>query len=340
MSSPQLSSGLSPARKLRMALLFMAMLVIVGAFSFSVVEDISFLNALYMTVITLTTVGYGDFTPHSTDSKVLAMGLIILGFFGAAAIMTFLGQFAIETQFRELVMRRKMDNKIKKLTNHYLIAGFGRVGRRVAVEFARRGVPFLIIEADPQCINREIDSGMLFLQGDATDEDVLKQANIDDAHTLISTLPQEAQNVYLTLTARHMNSRLKIIARADFEEGETKLRRAGANHVIIPHILGGMRMAKAALQPNVVDFMEITAMGEEGLGVEELVIPEGSKLVSKALVDSGLKKEYGATIIGIKKPADRMQVNPGPGTILAAGDVLVLLGSTDDLERLSRDLVG
>lgn len=231
-----------------------------------------------------------------------------------------------------------MESRLKKLRDHFIIAGFGRVGRYVAEEFAQKKVPFVIVETDEASIERIIALGHSFVRGDATDEDVLTSAGIERAQTLISTLPQEAQNVYLTLTARYMNPKLNIIARADFEEGERKLLRAGASSVVIPHVLGGIRMAKAALQPNVVDFMEVTAMGETGLFVEEQVIPEGSPLVNQSLVESGLKKNYGVTIIGIKQHGQKMKVNPGPDTLLTAGDVLVLLGHTDHLERLSQDL--
>ena len=180
--------------------------------------------------------------------------------------------------------------------------------------------------------------GYLFVEGDATDEDVLTKAGIDRAHTLISTLPQEALNVYLTLTARDMNAGLNIIARADFEEGEKKLVRAGANHVVIPHVLGGIRMAKAALQPNVVDFMQITALGEEGLSVEELLIPDNAQLIGKSILESNLKRDFGVTVIGIKQRGEKMKINPGPQTLINPGDVLVLLGHTRDLEGLSQTL--
>ena len=338
MNNTQFDTELSPIGKLRFALLAMLLLVFGGTFGFGVLEDMEPIDALYMTVITLSTVGFGEVTPLHTQSKIFAIIFIIVGFFVAASIITFLGQMIVEGQFTEIVLRRKMQSRLKKLKDHYIIAGFGRVGRHVAVEFAQKKVPFVVLETDEVGIQGIVSLDYVFVIGDATDEDVLTAAGIERAHTLISTLPQEALNVYLTLTARHMNPKLNIIARADFEEGEKKLLRAGADHVVIPHVLGGIRMAKAALQPNVVDFMQMTAMGEEGLFVEELVIPEHSKLVSRSLMESGLKKDYGVTIIGIKKPGQEMQVNPGPETELKAGNVLVLLGHTDHLERLSRDL--
>ena len=231
-----------------------------------------------------------------------------------------------------------METKLKKLSEHCIIAGLGRVGRHVAGEFASKKVPFVVIDSEQEAIQHAMSAGYLFVNGDATDEDVLDAAGIMSANTLISTLPQEAQNVYLTLTARDINPDLSIIARADFEEGEKKLMRAGADHVVIPHVLGGIRMAKAALQPNVVDFMHITALGEEGLVVEEMVIPEGSALAGRTLMESGLKQNYGVTIIGIKHQAEKMKINPVPQTELHGGDIIVLLGDTCSLERLSQSM--
>ncbi len=231
-----------------------------------------------------------------------------------------------------------MDKQIRKLTNHYIVAGFGRVGRQVVREFEKKKVPFIIIEKEKESLERLLGGGYLCVEGDATDDDILRRVNIEKAHTLISTLPEEAHNVYLTLTARYMNSRLKIIARADFEDGEKKLRRAGADHVVIPHVIGGSRMAMASLQPNVVDFMHMAAVGEEGLSLEELRIPADSKLVGQSLMDSGLKSNYGVTIIGIKHPDEKMTLNPIPAELLNEGDVLILIGQIDKLEQLNQDL--
>lgn len=231
-----------------------------------------------------------------------------------------------------------MEGKIRKMSGHYIIARYGRVGRQVAQQFDKRKVPFVVVEKNDDEISRPAAEGFLFLQGEATDDSVLRQVGIEAAKTLISTLPDEAQNVYLTLTARDINKDLNIIARADFEEGEKKLLRAGADHVVSPHVLGGQRMAMASLRPNVVDFMQMTVLGEGGLSIEELVIPENCPLEGKTLVESQLKQEYGVTIIGIKKASGKMIIAPAPETILNESDILVLIGPTEDLERLSRAL--
>jgi voltage-gated potassium channel len=329
---------LTATRKIQFALLGLTTLLVGGTIGFMTLERMGFVDSLYMTIITLSTVGFGEVKPLDATGKVFVMFLILFGVtlvgFSAAAV----GQWVIEGQFRELVSRRKMDNGIKKQSGHSIIAGFGRVGRQVAVEFARRGVPFVVLEKGAEGLKRLQVDGWPYIQGDATDEELLTQAGIARAKTLVSTLPEEAQNVYLTLTARYMNPGLTIIARADFDDGEKKLMRAGANYVVVPHILGGTRMAMAALQPNVVDFMQMTATGQEGLMAEELVVPATSRLCGQSVSQSNLKRDYGVTIIGIRKPNDRLLINPGPEMVIEENDVLVLIGGRAELERLSREI--
>jgi voltage-gated potassium channel len=329
---------LTATRKIQFALLGLSILLVGGTIGFMTLERMGFVDSLYMTIITLSTVGFGEVKALDATGKVFVMFLILFGVtlvgFSAAAV----GQWVIEGQFREMVSRRKMDNAIKKLSGHSIIAGFGRVGRQVAVEFARRGVPFVVLEKGEEGLKRLQADGWPYIQGDATDEELLTQAGIARAKTLVSTLPEEAQNVYLTLTARYMNPGLTIIARADFDDGEKKLMRAGANYVVVPHILGGTRMAMAALQPNVVDFMQMTATGQEGLMAEELVVPATSRLRGQSVSQSNLKRDYGVTIIGIRKPNDRLLINPGPEMVIEEKDVLVLIGGRAELERLSREI--
>ena len=333
-----LSSTVSPFQKLRMVLVAVVLIVLIGTVGLVSLEDMSYLEALYMTVITLSTVGFGEIKELHDDSRVFVIFLIVFGVMIGGYLVTIIGQLTFEGQFKEIVARRKMRKNIKKMTGHYIIAGFGRVGRQVAREFVRKKVPFVIIEKETDEISKILAAGYNFVEGDATDEDILHHVGIDVADTLISTLPDEAHNVYLTLTARDMNPKLKIIARADFEEGEKKLIRAGADHVVIPHILGGMRMAFATLRPHVVDFMQIASVGEEGLSLEEIVIPKDSRLHGKSLLESNLKKDYGVTIVGIKPADGKMRLNPEPNKILNQGDILVLIGQFEHLERLNKDM--
>ena len=337
MPEPVTDKGLTSTGKLVLVILAGLLVAVGGTIGFMVIEGMSLIEAAYMTAITLSTAGFGEVTPLHPAGRIFVIILLILGLGVATAFAAIIGQQVIEGHFKSLVTRRKMENRLKKLKDHYILAGFGRVGRQVAKEFEQKLVPWVVIERDETSMEQIISKGAVVVVGDATEDEVLLRAGIDRAQTLISTLPDEAQNVYLTLTARHMNPKLKIIARADYEEGEKKLLRAGADHVVIPHVLGGIRMAKAALQPHVVDFMQMASVGDEGLLVEELVVPDGSSLVGKSLADTQLKQSYGITVIGVKQPGARMNINPSAQTLLGVQDVMVVVGRNEDLERFSRD---
>lgn len=316
----------------------MAAVLVVGTSGFVVIERMAPLDALYMTVITLSTVGFGEVTVLHPAGRVFVIFLILFGVALAGFTASVIGQMMLEGQFKEIFGRRKMEGKIGKMSSHFIIAGYGRVGRQVAQEFARRDIQFVVIEKDNEAIVNLHRDNRLFVQGEATDDDILHKAGIEKARTLISTLPDEAQNVYLTLTARDISKDLNIIARADYEEGAKKLRRAGADHVVSPHVLGGIRMAMASLRPNVVDFMHATSLGEGGLEIEEVVIPGSCRFAGKTLIESRLKQDYGVTIIGIKKPDREMTIAPGPETVLLENDILVIIGKTEDLEKFGKEM--
>ncbi len=336
--NPSTDSALTATQKLNLALGGLMIVIVLGSLGFMFLEGMDPLESLYMTIITLSTVGFGEVKALHPEGRIFVIFLILFGVALAGFTATVIGQIVLEGQFKEIFGRKKMQNKIRKFSNHFIIAGYGRVGRQVAMEFAKKKVNFVVIEKDEEAISQLDRDGFLFIQGEATDDDTLRLAGIESARTLISTLPDEAHNVYLTLTARDMNRNLQIIARADYDEGVKKLMRAGANHVVTPHVLGGIRMAMASLRPNVVDFMHTTSFGESELTIEEMVIPRGCELAGKTLVESNLKKEFGITIIGVKKEGREMSIAPGPETILEENDILVLIGKTQGLESLSKKL--
>ncbi|KAA3634432.1 MAG: potassium channel protein, partial [Calditrichaeota bacterium] len=282
---------LTTARKLQLAIFGLLLVLIIGVIGFMILEGLSPIDALYMTVITLSTVGFGEVSPLHPAGRLFVIFLILFGVMLTGFFASIIGQMIIEGQFREIYGRRKMEKKIDKMHDHIIIAGYGRVGRHVALEFKKKHVDFIVIEKDESMFTNLEKDGILFIQGEATDDDILRDAGIERAKTFVTTLPDEAQNVYLTLTARDMNRNLLIIARADYEEGEKKLKRAGADQVVTPHVLGGVRMAMASLRPNVVDFMKTTSLGQGGLSIEELRIPENCTFAGKTLVGSNLKND-------------------------------------------------
>jgi voltage-gated potassium channel len=329
---------MSAAQQLRLAVIAAALIVATGTVGYMYLEGWTALESLYMTIITLSTVGFGEVRNLHPESRLFTMGLIVFGVTLGGFLAATVGQFILEGQFKELVYKRKMEKKLSKLNDHCVVAGFGRVGRQVAKEFAKQKVPFVVIEQGEEAAETLMSLGYEYVIGDATDDDVLRHAGIERAKTLISTLPEEAQNVYLTLTARDLCSDLKVIARADFHDGEKKLRRAGATTVVIPHVLGGTRMAMAATRPNVVDFVQMVGFVQEGLMIEEIALPSGIPFDGKTIQESGLKKDYGITIIGLRKSGHSMSINPGPAITLSAGDILVLIGDRGDVERLNSDI--
>ncbi len=329
---------LTTSQKLAVAFGGLVAVIAFGTIGLMTIEKMDLVDALYMTVITLSTVGFGEVTPLHPLGRIFVIFLILVGVALAGFTASVIGELVLEGHFSEIFGRRKMESRIGKLNGHFIIAGFGRVGRQVAKEFQKRKVDFVVIEKDSDTISLCEREGILVVLGEATEDDTLRRAGIDKARTLISTLPDEAQNVYLTLTARDMNKGMQIIARADYEEGVKKLKRAGASHVVTPHVLGGIRMAMASLRPNVVDFMHSTSLGEGGLTIEEMVVPEACRYVGKTLVETNLKQDYGVTVIGIKKPGQDMNIGPGPSTILQGKDILVVLGPNDKLEAFSRVL--
>ena len=328
----------SSTYKLLFAFISVLILLFGGTIGFMVLESMDYLDALYMTVITLSTVGFGEVKPLHPFGRGFVILLILLGMGVMAYMASVMGQIVIYGQLSKMLGRRKMEKGLRNISGHYIIAGYGRVGRQVAEEFKKKKVKFVVIEIDENALNKLAEEGIMYIKGTATEDDVLRLAGIETAKTLISTLPEEAQNVYLTLTARDMNPKLNIIARADFDDGEKKLMRAGANHVVSPHVLGGQRMALASLRPNVVDFLHTTSLGDGELIIEEIAIPESSHLAGKTLVESKLKQDYGINIIGMKKKSSHLTISPGPNTIMEANDILVIIGSSESLERLSSEL--
>lgn len=332
------NNGFTPSQKLLVSIVILVALAVTGMVGFSTLENMSLLNSLYMTIITISTVGFGEVQALHTQGRIFVIFLIFFSMVAVAFAVSAIGQFVLEGQLRTILGRRKMQTKIQKLSNHYIIAGFGRVGRQVAETFLSRKISFIVIEKDNAALNQLDAEGYLYVQGLATEDDILMQAGVEKAKVLVSTLPEESDNVYLALTARHMNPNLHIICRADNPSGEKKLKRAGANYVVSPHILGGMRMAMASLRPNVVDFMQMTAIGGSEIGIEEISVPEGCSIGGKTLIESRIKADYGVTVIGIKKAGREMRINPPPDAMVEAGDVLLMVGSSDQLEKFTARL--
>jgi voltage-gated potassium channel len=326
--------NMDPVRHLKVSLFVLSLLVTVGTLGYVGIEGWRFLDAFYMTIITLGTVGFKEVHDLSDAGKLFTIALIIVGVSVIGYIVGSLAQIMFEGQFQRIIGRKKVENRVRALKGHYIICGFGRIGGLICKEFASKPLPFVVVEKSPEIVEK-YSADYLMLQGDATDDETLLRAGIREAKGLITVVTSDTENVYITLTARGLNPDLFILARAGEEGSEIKLERAGANKVISPYLIGGSRMAQAILRPNVVDFIEIaTGHDHIDLQMEEILIPPTSGFVGESLVTSGFRRETGVIIVGIKKHSGKMVFNPEPHTRLEGSDTLIVLGEPTAILKL------
>ncbi len=309
-------------------------LICVGTLGYHLIEGWSLCEAFYMTIITLSTVGFGEIHPLSEFGRLFTIILILGGVGVAIYVFSMVTETVVSGQLQELLGRRRLEHKIAALKGHYLICGYGRIGRHICRIIAKE-VPFVVIENDPEIIKEIEKAGFIYIEGDATHEDILKRAGIERAKGLVGVLPSDADNVYVTLTARSLNPKLFIIVRADEERVVRKLERAGADKVISPYLIGARRMALTILRPAVTDFLELaTPETSLELQLEEVVVKAHSELVGKKLIESGIRQFSGAIILAVRKVTGEMIFNPPPGYILGEDDTLVALGDRKGLSKL------
>lgn len=332
---------MDPVRQLRLSLGILTAVILAGSSGYSFIEGWPLFDALYMTVITLATVGFKEVHELSPEGKAFTILLIIGGTGVIAYSLGSLIQFMVEGQLRQVVGRRKMEKSVDKLKGHYIICGFGRIGQMICKEFQARPVPFVVVEKNPHLCERLAREGYLFVQGNATDDESLLRAGIERARGLITAVTSDTDNVYITLTARGLNPRLFILARAGEEGAEVKLMRAGASKVISPYTIGAVRMAHAILRPSVVDFIELATAHENlALQIEEIEVSERSSLVGKNLVSAGIRQAMGIIIVAIKQTDGHMLFNPPPQTEINAHSVLIILGERPSITQLEQIALG
>jgi voltage-gated potassium channel len=323
-------------RRIVISLLSLLLIVLLGTWGYHWLEGWYWFDSLYMTVITLATIGYSEIHPLTTAGRVFTIMLIALGVTAAGFIFTTLTQALVESQLAATLGRRKLFRDINKLKNHFILCGAGRVGIRIIDEFKKKGVDFVVIERDPIIADRLLTQGELVLMGDATDESVLEGANVKTARGLIAAASSDAENVYIALTARGINPDLYIVARANDHTGERQMMRAGVNKVVSPALIGSHRMAQAAMSPAVADFLELTTMTESlDLRFEQVRIEPGSSLAGKKIKDSGIRSEHNAMIVAITDHEGKMHFNPDGNQELKIGDLLIAIGTRAGLKKLA-----
>lgn len=331
----QWQSIISPKR----ILLFAGVLISLGAIGtvgFILLEDLSVLDAMYMTVVLISTVGIGA-SPQTSAGKVLAMLIIFIGvgtlFY---AFGTFI-EFLIGGYLADLLEERSMKKKISEYSGHYVICGFGRVGEQVAKEFQRSGKEFIIVDSNPESIAHCREHGYLYVEGDAAEDDVLNQARLTHATGLVACVDSDADNVFVTLSARVLAPDVTIVSRGNTEESTSKLVKAGADKVVSPYAIGGREMATLMLKPMVSDYLDIvTGGGQLELRVEQLKLSCASPILGQSIKDLEVRQETGSTILAIRKPGGAFDTNPSPSTILEENDIVIAAGTHDEIRLLEQ----
>jgi len=328
---------------LRKNILYIAVLVAltvsVGTVGFIVIENYPPFDAFYMSLITITTVGYGEIRTLSYAGRVFNSFLMVFGvavMFFSVGIIT---NAVVEMQFADVLNRRRVKKVIDKMKDHYILCGFGRVGRGAAAEMQRTGVPFVVVDRNKERVEMAMKAGMLSVLADSSRDETLLEVGLKRAKGLIAALASDADNVFLILSAKNLNPNLKVASRAAEEGSETKMRLAGADSVFTPYSLTGYRLAQAILRPHVFEFLDITSssMGLR-VGLEQVLIAAGSPMAGKSLGGLQFRRELGVVVLAIRKANGSMQFNPSAEATVNAGDYLIVLGGDEDVRKLEQML--
>lgn len=312
----------------------------IGITGYIIIEGYSFLEALYMTVTTISTVGFQEVHPLSNTGRIFTVFLILsnigLFFYG----VTLIAKFIIEGEFRKFFIHYNVNKRIEKLDNHVIVCGYGRTGKQICLELQDDNIPFIVIESRENVIEYiKSDNDILFIDGNATEEETLLLARIKEAKAIITTLPQDPDNVYVVLTARELNPKITIISRASVESSESKLKRAGADSVIMPEKIGGAHMAALVTKPYITEFIaNLTGQGSDiNITFEELSLSEISdEYNNKSIRDLDIRNRTGANIIGLRMNNGTYKINPSPDTLIDRNASLILLGSLKQITEMKK----
>lgn len=324
--------------RLRFAMLIPILLLVVGAVCYRLIEgdEWTWNDAFYMSAISLTTAGYAETHPLSQEGRIFTIFFLFGGVFVLFYTASEVLRYIVSGQLSEAAGKERMERTLSHLKDHIIVCGLGRMGRLVCQDFERQEIQFVVIDRDLEALSELKHVHGLPLHGDATSDELLKHAGVDRARALVTALPSDSDNLYITLSARVLNEKLVIVARAEEEAAIAKLRRVGANHVVSPYVIGGHRASQAILKPTVGRFIEMTARHDTDFIIEEFLIEAGSPICGKQLKDSRLHEDHGIVVLTIKSLMGDMVFNPQGDTKLEAGNVLVVVGHRGKIKEVKR----
>lgn len=318
-----------------LAVVLVVLVLVGGTLGYVLVEGWSAWDAFYMTITTITTVGYREVHELTPAGRLFTELLIVGGVGTALYTFSLITARLVEGNLGDRLEARRYQRMLDDLQNHFIVCGFGRIGSIIVDEFRRQGTPCIVIERDPERVQAAMALGVLTLEADASQEDVLLRAGIERARGLVAAVSTDAENVYTVLSARLMRPDLFIIGRGETDDAGRKLKRAGANRVISPYRIGAVQMAQTALRPAVVDFVQLATSSENlDLMMEEILIGEGSGIAGRTLIEATLRQRFGVVVVGIQRRDGTMAFNPEPDVSMHAGDRLVVLGRQESLRKL------
>jgi len=324
---------MQPRTRLLGALLLLSSVLIGGTFGYMLLERSNFFDALYMTVITISTVGYEQVLPLGRIGKIWTMAVIGIGMVAAALALSSLQAMIVTGELRRVLGRRKLQTRISQLQGHVIVCGYGRMGKLVAHQLRDNQVDLVIVDNDPDRTAEADEQGLLYVLGDASEGDTLLQAGLMRARGLVATLPNDPDNVYVTLTARGYRQDMTIVARANEQTTEPKLRRAGADRIVCPQIIGAQRIVNILTRPHVVDFVDVAAKGVE-LEMDEYAIGEGSPFCGQSLQQAALRQRAQVIVVAIRRADGTTVFNPGGDEVIRPHDTLIMIGPAGASKRL------
>jgi voltage-gated potassium channel len=331
----------TPLQRIRSGAIALGIVFLLSVLGFHFISGYGWLESVWMVVITISTVGYDEQTEMGAPTLVLMILVILTGVTAGAYTFGGFVQLMLEGEVDRVLGRRKMTKELGRLDQHIIICGFGQLGRDLATQLQHRGEAFVVVDSAREKVDRAMELGFLAVQGDATSESTLEQVQLNKAKAIATTLPTDAENVFITLTARDLHSDIQIIAKSDRESSCRKLRRAGADKIVMPDRVGAQQMERMISRPSTADLVELFAEASHlEMELDELLVGEQSKLAGVSVGDSRIKTDFNLLVIGIRDKVGHFRFNPKPTETIQVGDILLVIGEVSDINRMKAGLNG